>query len=140
MLEDEIHIGDIFRVGAATVQVTQPRPPCFKLGMKMGMPQFPKKFLASGRVGFYLRICEAGDVGAGDVIERLKVDPARMTVREISDLLFFKTDKIDKAKCAVQIEALSPGWRQAFVERLNEAGVVVEYNRAPKTAKERCGS
>ncbi len=139
MLEDEIHIGDIFRVGGATVQVTQPRPPCFKLGLKMGMPQFPKKFLASGRVGFYLRVCEEGEVGAGDVIERIKVDPEHMTVREINQLLFFDTNNIELVKKAVRIEALSPGWRQAFEERMAEAGVPIAYNHEKRKGQECCG-
>ena len=80
MSEDDVHIGDVFRVGGALVQVTQPRAPCYKLGLRIGMPQFPKLFLASGRVGFYLRVLEEGEVGAGDVVERVKLDPERMTV------------------------------------------------------------
>src|SRR5919202_937209 len=77
MLEDDVYVGDVFRVGEALVEVTQPRPPCFKLGIKMGMAEFPKLFLASGRVGFYLRILEEGEVGAGDSFERIKSDPER---------------------------------------------------------------
>jgi MOSC domain-containing protein YiiM len=139
MLEDEIHLGDIFRVGGATVQVTQPRPPCFKLGLKMGMPQFPKKFLASGRVGFYLRVCEEGEVGAGDIIERIKMDPERMTVRAVSRLLFFDTDDVANAGKAVRIAALSPGWHQAFAARLSEAGVTIEPSQNRSAKKECCG-
>ncbi|MBD0253785.1 MAG: MOSC domain-containing protein, partial [Rubrobacter sp.] len=63
MLEDEIHVGDVFRAGGALVEVTQPRVPCYKLGIKMGLRGFEKKFLASRRVGFYLRVLEEGDVG-----------------------------------------------------------------------------
>jgi len=81
MLEDEVHIGDVFRVGeGAVVEVTQPRVPCYKLAIKMESPQFPKMFLASCRVGFYLRVIEEGEVGAGDVFERIKIDSQRMTV------------------------------------------------------------
>jgi MOSC domain-containing protein YiiM len=82
MLEDRIHVGDVFRVGGALVEVTQPRVPCYKLGIKMGFPRFVKKFLASCRVGFYLRVLEEGEVGAGDVLDRVRTDPERMTVRE----------------------------------------------------------
>ncbi|MCH9008427.1 MOSC domain-containing protein [candidate division KSB1 bacterium] len=117
MLEDEIHIGDVFRVGGALVEVTQPRVPCAKLGFKMGMAKFPKLFLQNSRVGFYLRVLEEGEVGAGDVIERVKVDAERMTVREINHLLYFDQKNLEGAKKALRIRALSPGWRGSFKER-----------------------
>lgn len=117
MLEDEIHIGDVFRVGGALVEVTQPRVPCAKLGFKMGMAKFPKLFLQNSRVGFYLRVLEEGEVGAGDVIERVKVDAERMTVREINHLLYFDQKNLEGAQKALRIRALSPGWRGSFKER-----------------------
>ena len=101
MLEDEIHIGDVFRVGGALVEVTQPRVPCAKLGFKMGMAKFPKLFLQNSRVGFYLRVLEEGEVGAGDVIERVKVDAERMTVREINHLLYFDQKNLEGAQKAL---------------------------------------
>ncbi len=119
--EDEICIGDVFRVGGALVQVTQPRPPCYKLGMKMGLPTFPKRFLASGRVGFYLRVLQAGDVGAGDAFEQVSRDPVQMSVRQVANLLFFEQDNLADARRALDIEALSPGWRQSFAERVAQA-------------------
>lgn len=88
MPETEISIGDIFRMGSAVLQVSQPRTPCFKLGLKMGSPQFLKTFLESGRTGFYLRVLEEGEVGAGDVIEALSADPGRVTVREMTRRLY----------------------------------------------------
>jgi len=122
MMEDGIHIGDVFRVGDALVEVSQPRPPCFKLGIKMGMPSFPKTFLASGRVGFYLRVLEEGEVGAGDVFERVETEPERVTVREMSRLLFFAPENLEGAKRALRVRALSPGWRSSFAKRLAKAG------------------
>ena len=122
MVEDDIHIGDVFRVGDALVEVSQPRPPCFKLGIKMGMAEFPKLFLASGRVGFYLRVLEEGEVGTGDLFELTKSDPERMTVREMSRLLFFEPENLEGAKRALRVRALSPGWRGSFRERLVKAG------------------
>ena len=118
MPEDEIHVGDVFRVGGALVEVTQPRVPCYKLGIKMGLPQFVKMFLASCRVGFYLRVLEEGEVGAGDVFDRVRTDPERMSVREICRLLYFDPENLRGAKKALHIRALSPGWRRSFVERL----------------------
>lgn len=119
--EEDAHIGDVFRVGGALVQVSQPRPPCFKLGIKMGMPGFLKPFLASGRVGFYLRVLEEGEVGAGDAFELVESDQGRMTVREVSDLLFFEPDDLEGARRALGIDALSPGWRESFEERVRKS-------------------
>ena len=116
MPEDEIHVGDVFRVGGALVEVTQPRVPCYKLGIRMGLPQFVKMFLASCRVGFYLRVLEEGEVGAGDVFDRVRADPERMTVREICRLLYFDPENLRGAKKALRIRSLSPGWRRSFME------------------------
>ena len=130
MMEDGVHIGDVFRVGDALVEVSQPRPPCFKLGIKMGMAGFPKQFLASGRVGFYLRVLEEGEVGAGDMFERVETAPERVTVREMSRLHFFEPENLEGAKRALRIRALSSGWRGSLEERLVKAGVVDEQDEA----------
>jgi MOSC domain-containing protein YiiM len=126
MLEDSVCIGDVFRVGDALVEVSQPRPPCFKLGIKMGMARFPKLFLGSGRVGFYLRVLEEGEVSAGDTFDLIESDPERMTVREMSHLLFFDPENLEEAKRALRIWALSPGWHDSFRERLIKAGRINE--------------
>ena len=139
MLDDTIYIGDQFRVGRALVEVTQPRVPCFKLGIKMGMPQFPKRFLASCRVGFYLRVLEEGEVGAGDIVERVKTDPERMSVREVCHLLYFDQKNLEGAQKALRIQALSPGWRGSFEERLTKAGVPIEYSEEPPEGEKCCG-
>lgn len=123
MLEDDVHVGDVFRVGSAVVEVTQPRVPCYKLGIKMGMRGFEKQFLASCRVGFYLRVLEEGEVGAGDVLDRVRTNPERMTVREICDLLYFDPENLEGARQALRIHALSPGWRQSFEDRLAKASL-----------------
>ncbi len=125
MLEDEIHVGDVFRVGGALVEVTQPRVPCYKLGIKMGLRGFEKKFLASGRVGFYLRVLEEGKVGAGDALHRVRTGPERMTVQEICHLLYFDPENLAGARKALGIRALSPGWRQSFEERLAKTGASI---------------
>ncbi len=122
MAEDDIRIGDVFRVGDALVEVAQPRTPCFKLGIKMDMPWFPKMFLGSGRIGFYLRVLREGEVGAGDAFELVESDPERMTVREMSRLLFFEPENLERARRALRVRALSPGWRSSFRERLTKAG------------------
>jgi MOSC domain-containing protein YiiM len=138
MLEDEVHVGDIFNVGSALVEVTQPRVPCYKLGIKMGMPRFVKMFLASCQVGFYLRVLEEGEVGAGDVFDLINTDPERMTVKEMCHLLYFDPQNLEGARKALRIRALSPGWRQSFEERLAKTGGAVEFGEAPRKKRKSC--
>jgi MOSC domain-containing protein YiiM len=116
MPEEEIHIGDRFRIGEALVEVTQPRVPCAKLGLRMEMATFPKLFHASGRTGFYLRVIEEGQVCAGNMIERVRIDPERMSVREVNHLLHFDRQNLEEIQRALRIPALSPGWRGSFEE------------------------
>ena len=130
MLEDDIHIGDVFRVGSAVVEVSQPRVPCYKLAIKMGIEGFQNQFLASGRMGFYLRVLEEGGVGAGDHLELVERDPGAMTVREVNELLYFDKENLEGAAAALDIPALSHGWKGSFEERLTKAA-------APAKTRER---
>jgi ferredoxin-NADP reductase/MOSC domain-containing protein YiiM len=123
MLEDDIHVGDIFRVGGALVEVSQPRVPCYKLAIKMGIEGFQNRFLASGRIGFYFRVLEEGEVGAGDVIELVARDPQALTVREVNNLLYFDKKNLEGAAKALDVPALSHGWKGSFEERLVKAEV-----------------
>lgn len=125
MPEERIHIGDVFCVGSALVEVSQPRVPCYKLGLKMGSTRFIKQFLTSGRVGFYLRVLEEGEVGAGDEIHRVRMGPEQMPIREIVRLAYFDPENVEAAQRAIRIPALSPGWREMFEEKLLEAGLTV---------------
>ena len=121
LLEETVHIGDVFRVGEALVEVSQPRVPCFKLGIKMRNPRIVKPFLASERVGFYVRVLEEGEVGAGDAIERTKVGEGQMTVKEIVHLRHFDTANTEAAEKAANLPALTPSWRDSFMEILVKA-------------------
>lgn len=121
MLDHQVHIGDVFRIGEATVEVTQPRVPCYKLGIRMEIPDFPKQFLTSRRIGFYLRVLEEGKVGAGDKIERIKLDPSQMTVETVCHLLYFESDNVSAMQKVVEIEALSSGWRDSFFQKLQRS-------------------
>lgn len=122
MPEDSVSIGDVFRVGGAVVEVTQPRVPCYKLGLKMGSPGFPKRFLNSGRVGFYLRVVEEGEVGAGDRLERIGRAPERLTVLEVIRLAYPDRGNREMTRKAARLPALSPEWRHRFETRLVEPG------------------
>ncbi len=126
MLEDDIHVGDVFRVGAALVEVSQPRVPCYKLAIKMGIEGFQNQFLASGRMGFYLRVLEEGEVGAGDTVELVERDPRAMTVRKVNDLLYFDKENLEATGKALAIPALAHGWKGSFEARLAKAAPPVE--------------
>ena len=114
MLEEEVHIGDVFQIAGAQVQVTQPRVPCFKLGLKIGCSSFPKHFLASERSGFYLRVVAEGDVGADDRIERIKIDSARLSIKEIHRVYYFDNLNRQGITRVLDVSALSDSWRESF--------------------------
>jgi MOSC domain-containing protein YiiM len=83
LLETETRLGDVLAIGSATLQVTQPRTPCAKLGLRMGSLRFVRVFAAAGRPGFYLSVLKEGSVEAGDAIVRISTDPKRPTVAEV---------------------------------------------------------
>lgn len=119
MLEEEIHIGDVFQFGSdVKLQITQPRVPCFKLGYKMELPEFPKQFLESRRVGFYFRVLTEGKITAGDTISRIEVSTEQMSVNEILNLRFFDTNNHEQIEKARKLPALSPSWKKDFVRIL----------------------
>jgi MOSC domain-containing protein YiiM len=117
--EDEVHIGDRFRVGTAEVVVTQPRMPCFKLAMKFDRDDLVERFLESGRPGFYLAVLEEGEVAAGDAMARIHEDEQRVTVVDLVRLYVDRggADQ-DLLRKAVQVEALPESWRDHFRKRL----------------------
>jgi MOSC domain-containing protein YiiM len=118
LLESEVNIGDRFRVGPATFQVTQPRMPCYKLAAKFQRDDILKRFLKSLRTGFYFSVVEEGEVGAGDAIERVSRDPAGVSVTDITRLYIGKGKDQDALRRAVQIEALPASWRDYFLDQL----------------------
>lgn len=113
LLEDAVYIGDVYRIGSALAEVSQPRAPCYKLAHKMGLPDFVKTFTASERAGFYLRVLEEGEVEAGDSIERIRTGPEKISVRQVFHALFADADT-ETASRAVQLLALAESWRDAL--------------------------
>lgn len=118
-LEDVVCIGDEFRIGTARVQVTQPRSPCFKLGIRMHDGQFPARFAAANRTGFYLRVLREGRVSAGDAIERVAHDADSMNVRDVFRLRHDCGTRAEYERAA-RLPGLSLSWRAAFEKRLAE--------------------
>ncbi len=118
MADDQVCIGDRYRVGEATLEVTQPRVTCFRVGVRLGQPQMPGLLVAHHRPGFYLRVLGEGHVRAGDTIELISRGPHALTVAEVDGLLYLPDPDIDRVRDASDIPALSPGWRQSFADML----------------------
>jgi MOSC domain-containing protein YiiM len=119
-LEDTVHIGDHFRVGSARLMVTQPRVPCYKLGIKFGRDDILKRFLDSGMTGFYFAVLEEGEVAAGDSISLLHRDEHQVKVADI--VLLYSQDKynLDLMRRVVAVEALAEVWRNYFQHRIEK--------------------
>lgn len=112
MVEDTINLGDVYRFGSAVLQVTQPRTPCFKLGIRMGSPAFINTFLNSGRLGFYLSVVEEGEVGAGDAVELVERHPAGLTGRHLWHAVHGGGADPAAARELLQFNTLGPEWRE----------------------------
>jgi len=122
MLEDQVHIGDRFRVGSAEFVVTQPRMPCFKLGIRFHRPDMVKRFLRSGRTGFYLAVLREGEIGAGDPLDLIAQDDSRITVADVVALYAADAANQDLLRRASELSSLPESWREYFRERLWEPG------------------
>jgi MOSC domain-containing protein YiiM/ferredoxin-NADP reductase len=114
LADDEVCIGDRYRIGSALFEVTQPRTTCYRVGIRMDEPRMAALLTSSGRPGFYLRILEEGEVGAGDPVLPISRGPERMTVAEINALLYLSHHPRERLERALRIPALSPGWRASF--------------------------
>lgn len=120
LLETEINIGDKFRIGTAEVMVTQPRMPCYKLGLKFGRADIIKRFLQSERTGFYLAVLKEGEVGAGDELESLARDAHDVRVSDVTRLYTREKHSAALLSRAIEVEALPASWRVYFQDRLEK--------------------
>ena len=120
LLEDQTHIGDEFQVGTARIVVTQPRLPCYKLGIRFDDPGIVKTFLRSGRPGIYFAVVKEGVVGAGDAIEQVHVDERRISVTDLHRLIFDRHTPADDLRRLLEIPALAAVWREEFQSRLDD--------------------
>jgi MOSC domain-containing protein YiiM/ferredoxin len=122
LLEDEVYIGDVYKINDVFLQVTQPRYPCYKLDIRMGLAGFNRTFHDSARVGFYFRVLEIGDIGAGDTIERISTASQGLSVADVYRLMYTDTEDLAGARVGAALEALSPEWRDTFAKRLEMGG------------------
>lgn len=121
--EASVNIGDRFRVGEAEVMVTEPRMPCYKLGIKFGRSDILKRFLASGRTGFYFSVLRQGEVGAGDAIELIERAASDVTVADITYLYTRGKSDVSGLRRAIEVEALPESWKDYFRQQIEKAGI-----------------
>src|SRR5229473_7467407 len=114
LADNEVCIGDRYRIGDAEFEVTQPRVTCYRLGIRMNEPRMPALVVAHHRPGFYFRVLQEGEVGAGDEIVKVADGPGGVTVAEIDALLYLPGHPRDQLSRALGIPALSPGWKSSL--------------------------
>src|SRR6266700_6524380 len=120
LLEDAVYIGDRFRIGETEVMVTEPRMPCYELGIRFGRPDIIKRFLASRRTGFYFAVVRGGMVGAGDPIELIGRAQQEISVADITRLYAFEKNDLESLRRAIEVEALSENWKGYFKHQLDK--------------------
>jgi MOSC domain-containing protein YiiM len=123
LLEDSVHLGDRFSIGSAEVVVTQPRLPCYKLGIRFQSDDMVRRFFASRRTGFYLAVVREGEVGAGDEIEVIARDQYAVPVSEITRLYAEKRygdAELASVRRALRVEALPESWKEYFRGRIEK--------------------
>jgi len=122
LLDESVNVGDCFRVGKAELVATQPRLPCYKLGIKFGRPDIIKRFLQSRRTGFYFAVRKEGEVQAGDEIELISRDPNHISIPDIVRLYAFEKDDLETMRRAIKVPALPQSWREYFEKRIPPSG------------------
>jgi MOSC domain-containing protein YiiM len=120
LLEEAVYIGDRFRIGETEVIVTEPRMPCYKLGIKFGRSDITKRFLASRRTGFYFAVVLEGMVSAGDPIELIRREQEDIKVADITRLYAFEKGDVKGLRRAIGVEALPENWKGYFQHQLEK--------------------
>ncbi len=118
--DDEVCIGDRYRIGGAILEVTQPRVTCYRVGIRMNEPRMPALLVAQHRPGFYFRVLQEGEVGAGDDIVKITDGPERISVAEVDALLYLPGHSSEQLQRALRIPALSKGWQSSFQAMLQQ--------------------
>lgn len=117
--DQDVCIGDRYRIGDAEFEVTQPRVTCFRVGMRLGEPEMPNRLVAHHRPGFYFRVIAEGQVQAGDAIVRTRRGPFELSVADVDALLYLPDRDMGKVRKAAEVPALSPGWQASFRDMLS---------------------
>jgi MOSC domain-containing protein YiiM len=120
LFEDRVNVGDRFRVGEAELMATEPRLPCYKLGIRFGRSDIIKRFLQSRRTGIYFAVLKEGMVEAGSKIELISRDANSLAIADVTRVFAFEKDDADTLRRLVRLEALSESWREHFKKQLRE--------------------
>ncbi len=120
LLEENVYIGDRFGIGETEVMVTEPRMPCYKLGIKFGRPDIIKRFLASRRNGFYFAVAREGLVSGGDAIELIGREQEEISVADITRLYAFEKNDLKGLRRAIGVDSLPESWKGYFQHRLEK--------------------
>ena len=136
LADDGVCVGDRFRVGGAVLEITQPRVTCYRLGIHMNEPRMPALLVAHRRPGFYFRVLQEGEVGAGDDIVRISDGPEHITVAEVDALLYLPGHSREQLEQALRIPALSEGWRSSFKAMLDQQSGTEKPQGNPGLANE----
>jgi ferredoxin-NADP reductase/MOSC domain-containing protein YiiM len=120
LADSEVCVGDRYRIGGALFEVTQPRVTCYRVGIRMDEPRIAALLVAHHRPGFYFRVLEEGEVGAGDEIVKVSEGPERLTVASVDALLYLPAPAKEDLERALRIPALSPGWKSSFEALLGQ--------------------
>ncbi len=120
LLDNEVCIGDRYRIGGAIFEVTQPRVTCYRVGIRMNEPRMAALLVAHHRPGFYIRVLQEGEVGAGDDIVKITDGPERISVADVDALLYLPGHSSEQLQRALRIPALSKGWQSSFQAMLQQ--------------------
>ena len=120
LLEQEVKVGDRFRIGSVELMATQPRLPCYKLGIRFGRADIVKLFLDSQLTGIYFRVLQEGDVAAGDQMERIERASHNVTITDITQLYVARSPDVAALQAAIQVSALPQSWRDYFQNKLDK--------------------
>lgn len=123
LLEESVHVGDIFRIGSAEVMVAEPRLPCYKLGIRFGSKEMVRRFLESNRVGFYLAVIKEGVVEAGDKLEFVEFGQHQISIADIVRLYKDHRTDLELLRKVIALTALPQGWKDRFHKRLEQPGL-----------------
>ncbi|GAX57474.1 MOSC and FAD-binding oxidoreductase domain-containing protein [Streptomyces olivochromogenes] len=118
LLDDEVCIGDRYRIGETEFEVTQPRVTCYRVGLRLGEPELPALLVSHHRPGFYMRVIHEGHIQAGDPIVQTRTGPGALSVADTDALLYLPDPEPAKLRLALRIPALSPGWQESFRDLL----------------------
>jgi ferredoxin-NADP reductase/MOSC domain-containing protein YiiM/ferredoxin len=132
--DDDVCIGDRYQIGSALFEVTQPRVTCYRVGIRLNEPRMPALLTSSGRPGFYFRVLQEGDVGAGDDITKVEEAKERMSVADINALLYSPNHDRARLERALRIAALSAGWRSSFEALLQSQSTATGGPPSPKAS------